>query len=184
MQNLGLSDAGARSESRIKSLFWPSIHTLDHVDYLGTQGLWVCVLVALLSFGLSLYSGHPLIGLLILLSFYLAGVGVREHDRYAAALVFVFYLADLLIAGTSVLRIGIAAVLFSNLRATWIASRWASDALGTPAPPRLMETWSDKFADQIPPWLWPKTRILFYVLATIMLALEALALMVVRRQSI
>jgi hypothetical protein len=111
MQTMGLSDFGVRSERRIKSLFWPSIHTLDDVDYLGTQGLWVCVLIALLSFGLPFILGPPIHRFADTTFFYLAGVGVREHDRYAAALVFVFYIVDLLVAGTAVLRIGIAAVL-------------------------------------------------------------------------
>jgi hypothetical protein len=37
MQTLGLSDSMPRSESRLKSLFWPSIESSSDVDYLGAQ---------------------------------------------------------------------------------------------------------------------------------------------------
>jgi hypothetical protein len=38
MQTLGLSDSTPRTESRLKSLFWPTIQTGSDVDYLGAQG--------------------------------------------------------------------------------------------------------------------------------------------------
>ena len=38
MQNLGLSDSTPKTESRLKSLFWPSISSDVDVDYLTTQG--------------------------------------------------------------------------------------------------------------------------------------------------
>jgi hypothetical protein len=50
MQTLGLSDSMPRSESRLKSLFWPSIQSSSDVDYLGAQGYWVCAVIAVLSF--------------------------------------------------------------------------------------------------------------------------------------
>jgi hypothetical protein len=71
-----------------------------------------------LSFVLSLFSGHEIIGTIVLLFFYLGGVGVREHSPFAAAAVLVLFVVDTLATGPSVLRVAIAAVLFSNLRAT------------------------------------------------------------------
>lgn len=183
MQTLDLSQTGTRSEGRIKSLFWPTIATLEDVDYLGTQGLWVCVLVGLLTLAWSLLTGHPFMGLIVLSFFYLAGVGVREHSRSAASFVFIFYVVDSLAAGVGVARLGIAAVLFSNLRATWMAAKWSPESLAS-APPRLAETWSDKFADQIPARLWPKARFVFYVLAVLLLALEILGLAFLYRRKI
>ena len=54
MQTLGVSDSLPHSESRLKSLLWPSIRSGSDVDYLGIQGYWVCTLVAVvtLAFGL------------------------------------------------------------------------------------------------------------------------------------
>src|SRR5215468_7035982 len=49
METLGLSESSARSDGRLKSLFWPSIQNGTDVDYLGTQGYWVCMIVAALS---------------------------------------------------------------------------------------------------------------------------------------
>src|SRR5206468_8263260 len=98
VETLGLSDSSTRSESRIKSLFWPEIQNGSDVDYLGAQGYWVCTLVALLSFVFLIAGGKPFSATAILLFYYLGGVGVRERSRYAAAAVFVMYLLDTLLA--------------------------------------------------------------------------------------
>lgn len=183
MQTLGLSDRTTRSEGRLKSLFWPSIQTGDDVDYLGTQGFWVCIIVAVLSLVLSVFAGHEIIGTVVLLFFFLGGVGVREHSRYAASVVLLLYIVDTIATGPNALRLGIAAVLFSNLRATWIASRWNPASTEATPPPRLQETWSDKFADSMPIWLWPKTRYFFYVFSIGFLMLEAVGVaMILRRR--
>ena len=97
MQTLGLSDSTTRSESRLKSLFWPSIQSGADVDYLAVQGFWVCTIVGLMSFILvGLFAGQPIIGFLVLLLFHLGGVGVREHNPYAAAIVLMYYVVDFL----------------------------------------------------------------------------------------
>jgi len=170
---LELSDSAPRTEGRLKSLFWPSIQSADDVDYLGTQGFWICTLVAVLSFVLSLFSGHEVIGMLVLLFFYLGGVGVREHSPFAAAAVLALYVVDTVVVGPSVVRLMLAAVLFSNPRATWIASGWNPATNEAGSPPRLAETWSDKFTDSIPMWLWPKVRVVFYFFAIAMVMMEA-----------
>ncbi len=183
MQTLELSDSAPRTEGRLKSLFWPAIQSADDVEYLGTQGFWICSFVAVLSFALSFLTGHQIIGAVVLLFFYLGGVGVREHSPFAAAAVFVLYAMDGLASGPSVMRIAIAAVLFSNLRATWIAAGWKPDATGAVSPPRLHETWSDKFSDSAPAWLWPKLRAVYYVFSVAFIALEAVGLFTLLRRN-
>jgi hypothetical protein len=184
VQTLGLSDPTIRTENRLKSLFWPSIQTGDDVDYLGMQGFWVCIIVAALSLVLSIFAGHEIIGAVVLLFFFLGGVGVREHSRYAASVVLLLYVVDTVASGPSMLRLGIAAVLFSNLRATWIASRWNPESTEATSPPRLRETWSDKFSDTMPTWLWPKARYFFYIFSIGFLALEAVGVaMILRRHA-
>ena len=182
MQTLGLTDSAPRTEGRLKSLFWPSIKTGDDVDYLGTQGFWVCTLVAILSFVVYAFTGHEILGTIVLLFFFLGGVGVREHSRYAAAVVFILYLVDTVTSGPSAVRVGIAAVLFSNLRATWIASTWNPEASEAAPPPRLADTWTDKFSDTMPTWLWPNIRIPFYVFSIAFLMLEAAGVIVILRR--
>jgi hypothetical protein len=95
MQTLGLADSTTRSEGRLKSLFWPSIQSGTDVDYLAAQGFWVCTFVGVTSFiFLAFLGGQPITGLLVLLLFHLGGVGVREHNPFAAAVMLIFYVVD------------------------------------------------------------------------------------------
>jgi len=174
MQTLGISDSTPRSDGRLKSLFWPSIQTGTDVDYLGSQGYWVCAVVALFSFVVLIGLGQTIMAFTILLFYYLSGVGVRERSRYAATMVFVVFLAGLVETGPNVLEVLLAALLLSNLRATWIASRWKPDSEEAALPPRLGATWGDKFADRFPMWLWPKVRIPYYIFAAVLLVLTVI----------
>ena len=179
MQTLGLSDSTPRIENRLKSLLWPSIQSGTDVDYLGTQGYWVCAIVAVVSFGILVAAGQPIVAVVTLLFYYVGGVGVRERSRFAAVLVFVFYVMDMLISlRIGVISIIITALLLSNLRATWIASSWKPDSEEAAMPPRLGETWVDKFADQWPAWFWPKVRVIYYIFSICLLLLVGLGLVV------
>ena len=151
------------------------------MDYLGIQGYWVCVIVAVMTLVIGLLSlgsvRNPvqaavtalILGMLSLF-FYVGGIGVREGSRFAAAIVFVIFALD---AGTYMLtspisvglmiKLAITVVLFSNLRATWIAARWVPGTEESALPPRRRETFGDRFVDQWPRWVWPKIRILYYV---------------------
>jgi hypothetical protein len=169
MQTLGLSDSTPRSEGRLKSLFWPSIQTGSDVDYLGAQGYWVCTVIAVLSFVVSALSGHAIAGALVSMFYYLGGVGVRERSRYSATAVLVMYIADALVSRPGVITVFITSLLFSNLRATWIATNWKADSEESILLPRLSEPWSDRFADRLPMWLWPKVRIVYYVFSSCLL---------------
>lgn len=163
MQTLGISDSPVKSEGRLKSLLWPSVQTSNDVDYLGAQGYWVCLIVAVLSFVMTAVIGHPIAGFFVLLFYYFGGVGVRERSWYAAAAVFVLFVLDSLGGGNPAIRLLIAALLLANFRATWIASRWKPEADAAAPVPRFSETWGDKFADQLPMRLWPKVRIPYYI---------------------
>jgi hypothetical protein len=176
METLGLSDFPPSSEGRIRSLFWPSIRNGTDVDNLGSQGYWVCLFVAVISLALLIARAQPILAVAVFLFYYLGGIGVRERGRYAAIVVFLMYLMDTLTA-PGVLRIIISALLLSNLRATWIASRWKPESEEAILPPRLNETFSDKLVDQLPAWLWPKLRIVYYLAATAFLLLVALGLL-------
>jgi hypothetical protein len=171
MQTLGISDSTPQSENRLKSLFWPSIQSGTDVDYLGAQGYWVCAIVAVFSFIVLAASGQALIGTAVLLFYYLGGVGVRERSRYAATAVFILYALGTLVSGIGVVKLLFGALLLSNLRATWIASAWKPESEEASLPPRLSETWNDKFTDKLPSWLWPKVRILYYIFSVCMFVL-------------
>jgi hypothetical protein len=175
MQTLGLSDSTPRTEKRLKSLFWPSVQTGSDVDYLGTQGYWVCAIVAVFALVFSVVTGHPIFGFIALLYYYFGGVGVREHSPFAAAAVFVMFALDT-VTSPGVLKVLLAALLLSNLRATWIASDWKPESADAAMPMRLGETWSDKFADKLPQWLWPKVQVAYYVFSVCVLMLTLLGL--------
>jgi hypothetical protein len=172
MQTLGLSDSTTRSESRLKSLFWPSIQSGADVDYLSVQGFWVCTMVGVMSLTFLVLAGQPITGVLFFLLFHLGGVGVREHNPFAAAVVLLCYVADFLASfvfilfnspGIGVVKIIVIALLLSNLRATWIADNWKPESEEAALPPRLGETFSDKLADKWPAFIWPKVKWLYYV---------------------
>lgn len=175
METLNLSGASARSESRLKSLFWPEIENGSDLDYLGAQGYWLCTLVSVISLVFLLATGKPLTAVALLLFYYLGGVGVRERNRYAAAAVFAMYLLDTLLA-LGMVRILFSALLLSNLRATWIASGWQPGSEESVLPPRLNETVLDRFRDVVPAWLWPKIRIFYYIFSIAFLLLVVIGL--------
>lgn len=178
VQTLGLSDSTPRSESRLKSLFWPSVQTGADVDYLGAQGYWLCTVVSVATVVFSAAAGHPIAGAVGSLLYYLSGVGIRERSRYAAAAALVFSIADVLASGPGVFRVLFTALLLSNLRATWIASGWKPESEEAVLPPRLGETWTDKFADRFPSWFWPKVRILYYIFSACVALLYCIGMVV------
>ena len=171
METLNLSESTPRTESRLKTLFWPTIQNATDVDSLGTKGFWSCALVAGISLVYLVATGQPISGLAVFLLFYLGGVGVRERSRYAAAVVLMAYAIEMFVTGFGVVRIFVTALLLSNLRATWIAARWKPDSDEAAPAPRFAETFADKFADQWPTWLWPKVRILYYIFSAAYLVL-------------
>lgn len=181
MQTLGLSDSTTRSESRLKSLFWPSIQSGADVDYLAVQGFWVCTMVGVISLLTLSFAGQPITGILVFLVFHLGGVGVREHNPFAAVVMLAYYLLDWLTAsGFSVVRTIITALLLSNVRATWIAGGWKPDSEEAALPPRCAETFVDKLADKWPEFIWPKVKVLYYIFAVGLLAVFVAGLIVMR----
>jgi hypothetical protein len=163
MQTLGLAESTPRSESRIKALLWPSIQTGTDVDYLRTQGLWICTFVAVMSLLFGFLSGHPVIAILVFVLYIAGGMGVRQGSVVASLMTLLCYVGDSFATGIGIMRIIFAAILLSNLRASWLASQWQPDSSDAEMPPRLSETLGDKFADKLPLWLWPKIRFPYYV---------------------
>lgn len=178
MQTLNVSQQTPQSDSRLKNIFWPTIRNATDVDTLGSQGYWICAIVAIIAAASSAAIGHPIAGLFLMLYFYLGGVGVRQHSLYAAAAVFVMYLLNLA-TSPGILTFFVCVVLLSNLRATWIASFWEPQAAEAEMPVRFDETWGDKFADKFPAWLWPKVRIAYYIYSLGFLAVTSLGFVIV-----
>jgi len=178
-QTLGLSSESQRSDGWLKSLLWPTVDNAWDVDYLGQQGLWVCAVVAVFGLIGSLFTGNPVliaIAVLSALFFILGGMGIREANWSAAALLFAVQLCNVLLR-PNVFSVAFTLILLSNLRATFLASEWKPAAEGEDRPTRFSESFGDKYVDQLPRLLWPKLQIPFFVLGTAMLLLSLLGVL-------
>lgn len=170
METLGISGPPTPDDSFFKRIFWPSSDSAD-ADMLGQQGFWICLIVAVLSLIAAAFQGHLVLGVLFGLFYFFGGVGVREHDIFAAIAVTLVYLlnaAGALVAERSFpgfLTIFIAIILTSNIRGCWIASKWLHAGDPDLIPMRMNETWRDRLVDQMPVKVWPRMRKVFYVLA-------------------
>ena len=180
MQILGLSESTPRTESRLRALLWPTIRSVVDLEYIARQGFWICFLVAVSSLVTRAFTGRLLTGLLDIGFFFLAGVGVRERNRFAGVSAFAAYLLWALVTqrftgqGFGVIQIVFLALLLSNVRGNWMAAHWQPDQNAETLTARFNDTIGDKLSDQLPLYLWPKVRVAFYVLA----ALELLLLLV------
>jgi len=114
------------------------------------------------------------------LFYFLSAFGVRERSRYAATIAFVLYTADMLLTGLNIIRLVFAAMLLSNVRATWMSSRWKPESEEAALPPRLNETIGDKLADQFPIWFWPKVRIVYHVFSVCLIILALAGVIVTK----
>lgn len=144
--------------------------------------MWICYLTGAITVVVSAVGGSPILGAIEGLFYFLAGVGVRERSRFAGIAAFLCYgLSGIVLQkytgrGFSVVRVIFLALLFANIRGNWLAARWQSAEETEYAPMRLDKTFADKLADQLPTWLWPKARIVFYILAGLEFAALLLAL--------
>jgi hypothetical protein len=182
MQSLNLSGSEKKTDGRLKSLFWPAVESAWDVDYLGQQGFWVCLIIGVLSLALIVITASSIsdsagrtvtlaLGLIIFFVYLAGGMGVRESNWPAAAMIFAIYVINQLASGRgiSVISLIIGAVLLSNVRATFIASRWKPPAEVEDRPMRFNETFRDKLVDQLPPKAWPILKIPFFAAASLIL---------------
>ncbi len=180
MQTLGLSGESRRSDGRLKSIFWPTVENAWDVNYLGQQGFWICVIVAIIQVVAGAFSGNPVILAIYMVTaliFFVGGMGVREASWPAAAMVFSLFFTGMLFIMAmgrlpGILSIVAAGVLLSNVRAAFLASEWKPAGEGEDRPTRFNETMVDKVVDQLPAKLWPHLQPYFFAVAAAILALE------------
>jgi hypothetical protein len=164
-------------------LFWPTIRNEGDLDYITRQGLWICSVVAALTAVTSTLAGSPIAGLFEGAFFFLAGLGVRERSRVAGIAAFSAYFLSALVLqrytgnGFGVVRLIFLALLFANIRGNWLSARWGQDQ-DEMGQIRLNQTLGDKLSDQLPRFLWPKARYVFYVLAGLEIMLLLVSLFV------
>ncbi len=179
MQTLNISDSTPRSDSRLKTLFWPTIESEVDVDTVTRQGFWLCMVVALATSVFSAIGGQVVGGLLEGAFFFLAGVGVRKRSMAAAVGALVVYTFTTLIliklGQFGVVRVFMTALLLANVRGIWLSSRLRLAAMGPPPLP-METTLMDRLSDGMPTAVWPWGRWVFYLLLPLMLVGSALVM--------
>jgi hypothetical protein len=177
---LSLKQEKERDDGRLKSIFWPTVENQWDVDHLGRQGFWLCLIIAAIQLIGALISGNPatlIFGVAAAIVFLVGGMGVREGNWPAAALVFALYAVNLVYGIAvahfpGVLTIIATGILLANVRAAFIASTWKPLPEGEDKPTRFNETFGDKLADQMPAKLWPALQIPFFGVAALLLLLS------------
>lgn len=190
MQTLGLSGETKRSDGWLKSIFWPTVENAWDVDYLGRQGFWICLWIAIFQLVVSVLTGNPIVivvGVAESLAFLIGGMGVRQSNWPAAALVFSLFLLNQLYGFAmgqfpGVLSIIGTGLLLSNLRAAFLASEWRPAAEDEDKPTRFNDSLRDKLVDQLPAKAWPMLQIPFFGLASLLLLLTLVGLGLVLMQ--
>jgi len=180
MQTLGLSGESRRSDGRLKSIFWPTVENAWDVNYLGQQGFWICVVVAVFQLAAAAFSGNLIVLVLQVIAalvFLVGGMGVREASWPAAAMVFGLSFVGLLTTMAmgelpGVIAVVTVGVLLSNVRAAFLASEWKPAGEGEDRPTRFTETMVDKIVDQLPAKLWPRIQPYFFAVGAALFALE------------
>jgi len=184
MQTLGLTGEDKRSDGRLKSIFWPTVDNAWDVNYLGQQGFWICLVIAVFQLIVASLSGAPFVlvfGVIASLTFIVGGMGVRQASWPAAAMVFAIFFAGIVESLSKgrfpgILSIIAGAILLSNVRAAFLASEWKPLIEGEDKPRRFNETFGDKLADQMPAKLWPTLQIPFFVAASVLLSVVFLGM--------
>ncbi|MBY0502936.1 MAG: hypothetical protein K2X03_03435 [Bryobacteraceae bacterium] len=173
METLNISDQTARSESRWKTLFWPTLQNDVDVDTVTRQGFWLCAVVGVASLLFSAMAGQLAAGIIEGSFFFLAGIGVRRRSITAALGALAIYSLTtfilLRIGQFGVVRIFMMALLLANVRGIWLTARFRAEAQEPPPLP-MDRTWSERLSDRLPLAVWPWGRWLFYLLLPLMLA--------------
>lgn len=187
MQTLGLSPSTPKTESRLKTLLWPTIRHESDVEVVAQQGFWICFVVAAFTLIVGVLQGFFVTASFESGFFFLGGIGVRQRSRFAAIVVFSTYLLStimilrFLLQGPGIVRIIFLALLLANVRASWLSAKWPATER-RPLPESLTETFGDKLADRVPAYLWPKLKWIFYAATGLEAALLLLVLLAPRQR--
>jgi hypothetical protein len=181
---LGLDQTEVKDENFFQRMFWPGDHPSD-TDALGQRGFWICLAVAVLSLVMLTLRGQWIIGLLVFLFYLLGGIGVREHSQAAAVLVTAAYLMDcassifVMGAPPGALQIIVLLMLAGNIRATYIADKWAKQGGAEAMPERRDDTFADKLVDKMPAAVWPKAKVPFFMIAGLYMLMTILGIVMI-----
>ncbi len=169
METLGLTPS-RKPDSIWRNLLWPTIRTEVDVDQMGRQGFWLCVILAAFTLVFDLIGGLYIPGIRDAAFYLLGGIGVRQRSRIAAVVIFSTYLLSAIAVFKltrqlpGIIGVIFLALLFANVRGTFLSAKWRPDAT-EPPPIRLTATFGDRIADQLPIHVWPIGQWFFLALA-------------------
>ena len=187
MDTLGLAPVRA-AQRWPQRIFWNALEDLADAQDAARHGYFACLLICVSTLLIMMLDGSFLGGLLDVVFYGMAGLGIRQLSRLAAVAAFLFFLVEravALMAGhigfLGVAGLLIAAILLNAVRAVYAArelrpegglDRLASSPL-TPEWPNWM-TW----LETLPPLLWPKLQIAFKFYMVGMIAMMLVGVLV------
>ena len=184
MQTLGVSRPEEREDNLFQRLFWPTVRNQYDVDVVGRRGFWLAFAVGALSGIILLASGSWFIALLTASVFLLGAAGIRERSTPASATIFTLYFLGVVFQWILTIRgrahpanplvsLVCIALLLSCVRATALSKDFAARG-DTEFPSSTNDGVLQKVSNSFPKAVWPKLRIVFFVLAGCLLALDIL----------
>ncbi len=180
MDTLNLGGRVEQDDNFFQRLFWPTVRNQYDVDLTARRGFWVAFAVGVLSAAVLVLQAHPLLAMFTLLVFLLGASGVRLRSLPAAILVFALYFTGIAIqwtaallgrahVGNPVVTLVCLALLLSCVRAAIRSRQFVT--CGDTEFPASGSSAMDAVADRFPRAVWPRTRVLFFVLAGLYLVL-------------
>ncbi len=182
METLGLASTREREDNFFQRLFWPTIRNQYDVDLTSRRGFWLAFVVGLLSGVVMLVQHQPWLAIFTVAVFLLGAAGIRQLSFAAAVLVFALYFTGVVIqwvaafmglahTGNPFVTMVCLGLLLSCIRATALSRQFAAHGdvefpEGQRSPGML-----DRIVDGLPPAVWPKTRVVFFVLSGLYLVL-------------
>jgi hypothetical protein len=165
--------------------FWPAIKNESDADNVIRRGAWACLILAAVAILTVTIPGQQAFGIVEAVYLVVAALGIRAKSRIAAVATFAGVFMNSIAGYSSSARYGsvvvdaiILALLFANIRATWLFARWARDLDVEPVSISYRRRFDHTLMNQMPALIWPKARVAFYVLATMLLIVQALSFVV------
>lgn len=168
VDTLGLTPV-RHEQSWFKRIFWPALD--DEADWhdAARHGYYACIFVCVSTLVLIVLDGSLLGGLVDIIFYGMAGLGIRQLSRLAAVSAFFLFLVERA-AGLVAGRVGafgiagllVAVILLNAVRAVYAARELhpAGDVEIANPPVMASSGWAGRI-ENLPPILWPKLRIAF-----------------------
>ena len=184
MDTLGLAPVRTQ-QTWPQRIFWNALDDLADVQDAARHGYFACLFICVSTLLIMVLDGSLLGGLVDILFFGMAGLGIRQLSRLAAVAAFILFLVERTIALVTghigvfgVVGLLIAAILLNAVRAVYAAKELRPD-LDMDRPPMTAEwpTWMT-WLETLPPLLWPKLHIAFNFYIVGMIAMMLVGVLV------